>query len=154
MDTFLGRALTDPATGLPNLPYFCLIQHWEERRARRRASDVCVICLHVHSGTEEARRALTIGLCQELRSSDLIASDGKNEFRILLTSPDAEKAEALVDRIAQLGATLASAHHGADIPLVVAVDVQRPDYTTVDVAVGPCDPCDEDELHRLRRRRA
>ncbi len=121
MDTFLGRALTDPATGLPNLPYFCLIQHWEERRARRRASDVCVICLHVHSGTEEARRALTIGLCQELRSSDLIASDGKNEFRILLTSPDAEKAEALVDRIAQLGATLASAHHGADIPLVVAV---------------------------------
>ena len=36
LDTFLGRALTDPATGLPNVPYFCLIQNWEQRRARRR----------------------------------------------------------------------------------------------------------------------
>ena len=47
MDTFLGRALTDVATGLPNIPYFRIIQNWEERRARRRKTQVRVVRLAV-----------------------------------------------------------------------------------------------------------
>src|ERR1051326_8084210 len=99
-------ALTDPATGLPNLPYFCLIQDWEERRAQRRKTLVRVLHLHVISGGDAVRRTLMVRICQEVRTSDLIASEGRDEFRILLTSPDAEQAEGIADRIEQLAATL------------------------------------------------
>jgi GGDEF domain-containing protein len=141
---------------------------------------MCVIHLHVQSGSEEARRSFTVGLCQELRSSDLIASDGKNEFRILLTTPDAEKVDALVERIRQLSSMLASADHGGaslpyqntprsgsrdsrmhdnetchygNAPLVLTLEVERPNFVA-QKKEGPCDPCDENDLQRLRRRGA
>ncbi|CAN5602828.1 hypothetical protein BH23GEM1_BH23GEM1_03790 [soil metagenome] len=93
---FLGQALTDPATGLPNVPYFTLIQDWETRRGRRRNYAIKVLNLRVQG---PADRTLAWRLCQELRTSDLIASEGRHNYRILLTSPDAENAPAIGDRI-------------------------------------------------------
>lgn len=93
---FLGQALTDPATGLPNLPYFSLIQDWETRRGGRRSYSIRVLNLRVQG---PADRTLAWRLCQELRTSDLIASEGRHRFRILLTSPDAENVAAIGDRI-------------------------------------------------------
>lgn len=144
VDTFLGRALTDPATGLPNLPYFCLIRDWEERRARRRNTLVRVIRLDVNGGSEEARRALLWRLCQELRTSDLIASNGRDHFRILLTSPDAEEAKSIGDRVAQIAEPLNAMHPAADTPLELAAEVEPPLEHTA--AKGPCDPCEEHEF--------
>src|SRR5215216_6042173 len=103
---FLGRALQDPATGLPNIPYFLLIRDWEERRAGRRGYAVRVIRVQVSGGSERQRRALSWHLCQELRGSDLIASEGRDHYRILLTSPDAENAESVAARIGELADTL------------------------------------------------
>lgn len=93
---FLGQALTDPATGLPNLPYFDLVQDWECRRATRRSYCVRVLTLRVRGPVD---RSLAWRLCQELRTSDLIASDGGKHYRVLLTSPDAENAPAIGERI-------------------------------------------------------
>ena len=144
VDTFLGRALTDPATGLPNIPYFCMIQNWEERRARRRKTLVRVIHLHVVGGAEGARRALLWRLCQELRTSDLIASEGADHFRILLTTPDAENSDAIAERVGALSEILNQAHpsDGAALEISTSVEIP-PDQPT---EKGPCDPCEEHEL--------
>ncbi|HKG90559.1 MAG TPA: hypothetical protein VKA84_01635 [Gemmatimonadaceae bacterium] len=98
----LGRSLIDPETGLPNLPYYDLIRDWEERRARRR--DYCVreVTVEVIGGADRLRQALAWQLRAELRDSDLIASNGRGHFEILLTSPDAEHAERLRERLRQV----------------------------------------------------
>ena len=144
VDTFLGRALTDPATGLPNIPYFCMIQNWEERRARRRKTLVRVVHLHVVGGAEGARRALLWRLCQELRTSDLIASEGADHFRILLTSPDAENSEAIAERVGALSEVLNQAHPSERAPLEITTHVEVPPDHPMEK--GPCDPCEEHEL--------
>lgn len=136
--------MTDPATGLPNIPYFCMIQNWEERRARRRKTLVRVVHLEVTGGAEGARRALLWRLCQELRTSDLIASEGPDHFRILLTSPDAEKSEAIAERICALSELLNQAHPSEGAPLEMTTRIEiPPDQPT---EKGPCDPCEEHEL--------
>jgi GGDEF domain-containing protein len=144
VDTFLGRALTDPATGLPNLPYFCMIQNWEERRARRRKTLVRVVHLQVAGGAEGARRALLWRLCQELRTSDLIASEGRDNFRILLTTPDAENAEAIAERVSLLADTLNQAHPAEGEAMTISTQVEIPPEQPDEK--GPCDPCEEHEL--------
>ena len=112
-DVFLGRALMDPTTGLPNVPYFRLIREWEERRARRYRQSVRTVTLSVRGGDERARRALGWRLCRTLRDSDFLASNGPTHFRILLTSPDAEHAEALCRRLEEIVADL-NTHLGSD----------------------------------------
>ncbi len=146
MDTFLGRALTDPATGLPNIPYFCMIQNWEERKARRRKTLVRVVRLHVTGGGEGARRALLWRLCQELRTSDLIASEGRDDYRILLSSPDAENSSAIADRVGSLAEPLNEAHPNDDAPIHITTLVEPPTEHLDEK--GPCDPCEEHELIR------
>jgi len=136
---FLGRALQDPATGLPNIPYFLLIRDWEERRAGRRGYAVRVIRVQVSGGSERQRRALSWHLCQELRGSDLIASQGRDEYRILLTSPDAEKAESVATRIAELADTLnAGSEEGAPLAIALEIETAQPPGPER----GPCEPCD------------
>lgn len=144
MDTFLGRALTDPATGLPNIPYFRMIQNWEERKARRRKTLVRVVRLHVAGGGDGARRALLWRLCQELRTSDLIASDGRDDFRILLSSPDAENSAAIAQRVENLTGTLNDAHPGDPEPIHITAAIDPPTEHLDEK--GPCDPCEEHEL--------
>lgn len=145
MDTFLGRALTDPATGLPNLPYFRLIQNWEERRARRRRSIVRVVRVHVGGGSDAVRRTLLWRLCQELRTSDLIASDGRDDYHILLTSPDAENAAAIATRVSRFAEVLNDGHPAGDAaPVALETAVEDPPEPLPEK--GPCDPCEEHEL--------
>ncbi len=144
MDTFLGRALTDVATGLPNIPYFRIIQNWEERRARRRKTQVRVVRVAVSGGTDASRRALLWRLCQELRTSDLIASEGRDLFHILLTSPDAENADAIAERVQHLGDTLSDTDPTGSEPMLLHTEIEPPPVEVADL--GPCDPCNEHEL--------
>ena len=145
VDTFLGRALTDVATGLPNIPYFRIIQNWEERRARRRNTLVRVITVMVSGGAEGTRRALLWRLCQDLRTSDLIASEGRDLFRILLTTPDAENADAIAERVQQLGGSLVDVDPaGSAAPLLLRAEVEEP--APLAEVKGPCDPCEDHEL--------
>lgn len=139
IDGFLGRVLTDPTTGLPNIPYFRLIRDWEEKRASRRQYEVRVLRIAVAGGDERIRRSLSWRLCREFRSSDLIASEGSSHFRVLLTSPDAENVEALSARIIEMAAEINQRHPSAEpLALTVDVDTVRPPATLQ----GPCEPCD------------
>ena len=121
-DAFLGRALLDPTTGLPNVPYFRLIREWEERRAQRRSYSVREVTIRVGGGAVRVRRALSWRLCRELRESDLIASGGPGEFHILLTSPDAEYAERVCGRIERM-ATEINERHPDEPPLEVRMEL-------------------------------
>jgi GGDEF domain-containing protein len=150
IDGFLGRVLTDPTTGLPNVPYFRMIRDWEERRASRRKYQVRVLKIEVKGGDERIRRSLSWRLCREIRSSDLIASEGSSHFRVLLTSPDAENAEAIGTRIADMATELNTRHPSAErLELQVVMDSR-----TLPVSTGPCEPCDVEKLEHSGEREA
>ena len=123
MEGLLGRVLLDPATGLPNLPYFEVIQDWESKRAERRNYLVRVLDIRVEGGGESTRRTLGWRLRQLLRNSDLIASRGTEYFRVLLTSPDAEYAESVARRVARMVQSVNGRHPG-DPPLDVRVAIE------------------------------
>ena len=144
VDGILGRALRDPATGLPNVPYFCLIRDWEERRARRRQYAVRVLNVSVSGGSDRVRRSLSWRLCQALRSSDLIASEGGEHYRILLTSPDAENVESIRARLESLAAEINERDPDEETFRVdVEIDAERRAAVR---EPAPCAPCDEDAL--------
>ena len=124
MQALLGQVLRDPTTGLPNLPYFEMIQDWEAKRAQRRNYAVRVLDIRVDGGGEMIRRSLSWRLCQALRSSDLIASHGREHFRILLTSPDAENAEQVAQRLEQMADDI-NGRHPAEPALSVSVDIHE-----------------------------
>ena len=150
LEGFLGRALTDPTTGLPNVPYFRMIRDWEERRASRRKYEVRVLKIQVKGGDERIRRSLSWRLCREIRSSDLIASEGSAHFRVLLTSPDAENAEAISSRIVDMATEINTRHPAAE-RLELQVEVDR---RTVPMTSGPCEPCDPATLEQSGEREA
>lgn len=143
---FLGQALTDPATGLPNIPYFSLIQDWERSRAQRRNYVVTVLALAVGGPSD---RTLAWRLCQELRTSDLIASDGRHSYRILLTSPDAENAGAIGDRIRAMIDKLNKKRNAE--PLTAALTVEPDPKPEGDPGPwGPCSPPTKGESGNAR----
>lgn len=131
---FLGQALTDPATGLPNIPYFTLIQDWEARRAQRRNTAVKVLTLRVQG---PADRTLAWRLCQELRTSDLIASEGRHSYRILLTTPDAENVGAIGDRIRAMIDKLNEKREAEPLAAALGVEPDAP----LEKDPGPWGPC-------------
>lgn len=131
---FLGQALTDPATGLPNIPYFTLVQDWECRRALRRNYSVKVLKLNVRGPSD---RALPWRLCQELRTSDLIASEGSHRYRILLTGPDAENVDAISGRISAMIDKL----NGKRKSEPIAAELQVEEHQPPDQDPGPWGPC-------------
>jgi GGDEF domain-containing protein len=143
LEGLLGRALMDPATGLPNMPYFNLVLDWEERRAQRRNYAVRVLNVKAMGGDDHIRRSLVFKLCQEIRTSDLIASDGRDRYRVLLTSPDAEHVEALCSRVEQIGVALADS---ANDPDRLRIEVTVEPLREVVKQRSPCDPCDESTL--------
>jgi GGDEF domain-containing protein len=122
VDGLLGRALRDPETGLPNAPFFSLIRDWEERRARRRKYRVRVRDISVRGGSERARGSLSWHLAQALRASDLVASQGRERYRVLLTSPDAEHADQIRERIERVVRALPD---GERVAVAVAVEDER-----------------------------
>lgn len=132
----LGQALTDPATGLPNMPYFSLVQDWETRRSSRRNYQVKVLALRVQGAVD---RTLVWRLCQELRTTDLIASDGRHVYRILLTSPDAENARAIGARIRAMIDKLNKRRDAEPIAAKLSVEPLEASENNP----GPWGPCDE-----------
>ena len=128
VDGLLGRALRDPETGLPNAPFFALIRDWEERRARRRKYRVRVLDISIRGGSERARGALSWGLAQALRASDLVASQGRERYRVLLTSPDAEHVDRIRERIEHLVRAMPEGEgegEGERVAVAVAVEDER-----------------------------
>lgn len=98
----LLRTLTDPDTGLPSALYFRLVREWEERRAARHGGRVRTIRISVRGGDETSCRRFTFGLCREFRKTDLIASSGRAQYRLLLVGRDADQADAIRDRVERL----------------------------------------------------
>jgi hypothetical protein len=141
-NALLGRVLSDPETGLPNLPYFRLIREWEERQAKRRGSTVQVLKLSLSGGDDRVRRSMAWRLCREFRTSDLIASEGSSRYRLLLTSPDADHIDAIRERITRLQGALNELYPSA-VSLTISVDVEP---QRVPLPRGPCEPADADQL--------
>ncbi len=98
----LLRTLTDPDTGLPSVLYFRLVRDWEERRAARHGGRIRTIRIFVHGGEDASCRRFTFGLCHEFRKSDLIASSGRAQYRLLLVGRDADQADAIRERVERL----------------------------------------------------
>ena len=131
----LARVLTDPATGLPSVAYFGLIREWEERKAGRNGGHVRVLCLRLTGGSERIRKTMGWRLCGEFRTSDLIASNGPGDYRILLTSPDADHADAIAERMLGMEAMLNALDPDAPrVHLEVDLEPER-----VRPARGPCE---------------
>src|SRR5919199_1684861 len=138
----LGRVLSDPETGLPNLPYFRLIREWEERQAKRRGTSVRVLKLFLTGGDERVRRSMACRLCREFRTSDLIASDGASRYRLLLTSPDADHIDAIRERLGRFEATLNEQYPMSE-RLSIELEVEP---ARVPLPRGPCEPADAAQL--------
>jgi len=101
-NALLLRTLTDPDTGLPSVLYFRLVRDWEERRAARHGGRIRTIRIFVQGGEDASCRRFTFGLCHEFRKSDLIASSGRAQYRLLLVGRDADQAEAIRERVERL----------------------------------------------------
>jgi GGDEF domain-containing protein len=141
-NVLLGRVLSDPETGLPNLPYFRLIREWEERQAKRRGSTVQVLKLTLSGGDDRVRRSMAWRLCREFRTSDLIASEGSSRYRLLLTSPDADHIDAIEERIGRLQVAL-NELYPSPAPLAIAVEVEA---QRVLLPRGPCEPANAEQF--------
>ncbi|HZO20680.1 MAG TPA: hypothetical protein VFB46_16945 [Gemmatimonadaceae bacterium] len=123
----LLRTLTDPETGLPSVLYFRLVREWEERRAARHGGRVRTIRISVRGGDEMSCRRFTFGLCREFRKTDLIASSGRAQYRLLLVGRDADQADAIRDRVERLrDDTNARSATDGTIEVQVAVDETHP----------------------------
>jgi hypothetical protein len=126
-NALLLRTLTDPDTGLPSLLYFRLVRDWEERRAARHGGRIRTIRIFVHGGEDTSCRRFTFGLCHEFRKSDLIASSGRGQYRLLLVGRDADQADAIRERVERLrdDTNTRSSQPGA-IEVKVVVDEPAP----------------------------
>ncbi len=123
----LLRTLTDPDTGLPSVLYFRLVREWEERRAARHGGRVRTIRILVRGGDDASCQRFTFGLCREFRSSDLIASSGRAQYRLLLVGRDADQADAIRERVERLkDDTNARSTVDGSIEVEVALDEPAP----------------------------
>jgi hypothetical protein len=123
----LLRALTDPDTGLPSVLYFRLVREWEERRAARHGGRVRTVRILVRGGDDASCRRFTFGLCREFRKTDLIASSGRAQYRLLLVGRDADQTDAIRGRVSRLqDDTNARSTKEGSIDVEVAVDEAAP----------------------------
>lgn len=123
----LLRTLTDPNTGLPSVLYFRLVRDWEERRAARHGGRVRTIRIVVQGGEDASCRRFTFGLCHEFRKSDLIASSGRGQYRLLLVGRDADQGNAIRERVERLRAdTNTRSAKDAAIDVQVIIDESAP----------------------------
>jgi hypothetical protein len=123
----LLRTLTDPDTGLPSVLYFRLVRDWEERRASRHGGHVRSVRIVVRGGDDPSCRRFTFGLCREFRRTDLLASSGRGQYRLLLVGRDADQAEAIRERVVRLQeAANARSPEGGFISVEVTIDEPGP----------------------------
>jgi hypothetical protein len=121
----LLRTLTDPDTGLPSVLYFRLVREWEERRAARHGGRVRTVRIAVRGGDDASSRRFTFGLCREFRKGDLLASSGRNQYRLLLVGRDVDQAGTIRERVERLTADT-NARSLEEAALEVEIEVDEP----------------------------
>lgn len=121
----LLRTLTDPDTGLPSVLYFRLVREWEERRAARHGGRVRTVRIAVRGGDEVSCRRFTFGLCHEFRKGDLLASSGRNQYRLLLVGRDVDQTDTIRERVERLTADT-NARSLEEAALEVEIEVEEP----------------------------
>ena len=121
----LLRTLTDPDTGLPSVLYFRLVREWEERRAARHGGRVRTVRIAVRGGDDASCRRFTFGLCREFRKGDLLASSGRNQYRLLLVGRDVDQANTIRERVTRLTADT-NARSLEEAALEVEIEVDEP----------------------------
>lgn len=143
-------ANTDPLSGLPNRARFFAVAVEEIKRAARYNRPLAVLMVdidlfkrvndtHGHDVGDAALKAFA-GLCRIwVRSQDLVARLGGEEFGVLLPETDATTALALADR---LRATVANQQmEGLQAPITISVGISevQPWEVTVDAALARAD---------------
>jgi hypothetical protein len=121
----LLRTLTDPDTGLPSVLYFRLVREWEERRAARHGGRVRTVRIGVKGGDDASCRRFTFGLCREFRRGDLLASSGRQQYRLLLVGRDVDQTGTIQERVERLAADT-NARSSADAAIGVEIEVEEP----------------------------
>ena len=122
----LKRVLLDPATGLPNKMYLELIRNWEQSLAERQGMRVLFVALTLRGGTEHDRRTLALHLCESVRKSDFIASEGPERFYLLLAMREPEDLDAVRKRIDDVTRTV-NDRYSTEWPVSVELEVAEPD---------------------------
>lgn len=111
-EEFKKQANTDPLTGLYNRRYFVEHAEREFRRAQRNGQPLAVISLDIdhfkkindqygHPVGDEVLIAVSKNLLPSLRSEDVLARIGGEEFAIVLPETDLEQAAVIAERIRQ-----------------------------------------------------
>jgi hypothetical protein len=121
----LLRTLTDPDTGLPSVLYFRLVREWEERRAARHGGRVRTVRIAVRGGDDASCRRFTFGLCREFRKGDLLASSGRQQYRLLLVGRDVDQTDTIRERVERLAADT-NARSSPEVALGVEVEMEEP----------------------------
>ena len=119
-------SVTDPLTGLPNrrrLGDF-LVTEW--RRSLRSGEPIAVAMIDVdkfkpyndhygHAAGDQCLRAVAAALASSVRTGDLVARDGGEEFSVILPGADADAAHAVAERCRAAVAALGVPHQGSVI---------------------------------------
>ena len=103
-------ARTDYVTGAISIRYFYELAEIEMRRAQRykRPFTLAYIDLDIfkavndrlgHSAGDRVLRAVTQGICRQVRPADTLARLGGDEFALLLPETDDEEAKTVINRI-------------------------------------------------------
>ena len=103
-------ARTDYVTGAVSIRYFYELAQTEIRRAQRSRRPFSVAYIDLdnfkivndrlgHSTGDRVLRAVTDGICHQIRAADSLARLGGDEFALLLPETDGEAAKKVISRI-------------------------------------------------------
>ncbi|MEA2623207.1 MAG: hypothetical protein QOH61_2117 [Chloroflexota bacterium] len=124
----------DPLTGLFNRNYFFSVLDQEIRRAARSGGHFAVLMIDLddmkpvndtfgHQQGDELLRGVTSTIQKDLRSTDIAARYGGDEFVVLLSDTDAQGAHTVAEKLR------------SDIAQVAVGSMDRPARTTVSVGL-------------------
>lgn len=151
-------AQTDALTGLPNRARFFSAAQEEIKRARRYNRPLSVFMIdidffkrindtHGHELGDLALKAFA-QLCRcWIRSQDMVARLGGEEFGLLLPETDGSSAVALADRLRAAVANMRVDHLDQPITISIGVSEVLPGESTVDAALSRADQA----LYRAKR---
>ena len=153
-------ALEDQLTGLPNRRAFRQIAEHELELAKRRSNATALLFAdadglkHVndaqgHAVGDEMLREIADVLRDELRSADLIARIGGDEFVVLLSPDSATEGDAVLERIAGAVATRnAQEGRSYELGLSIGMSIFDPsDPSTIDELIERADA----EMYQVKR---
>lgn len=145
-------AILDPLTGVVNRQHFTDMAAQEIERARRHGRDLAVVMLdvdhfksvndtHGHACGDEALRTIVASVEPELRTTDVFARMGGEEFAILLPETSLEYAAAIGERIRASIAKQTLAWDGKDFGVTASIGVAAwaPGETVIEPALARAD---------------